>query len=205
MSSLNNKNRIAPPLARRENISTGEEKMSNSSTKAPWHPRFGGKMKTAAAAVIVGIALLALPSEEVQAQCEVQIPCYDNLEFGDATSKADCDRILQEVLDKIEKQNKAINDAWKVAEYCDTRYGEELQMNELRHQGAMASAKLTTQEIFWECMGFGAVAGGAARGGSRWYISKIRGATVTRVSRGIRHYWRPCRPWHFHFVQNPKK
>ena len=66
------------------------KKMRNSSKKTPWHLRF-------APGVILALAgiLLALPSGEVQAQCEVQIPCYNNLEFGDATSRADCDRILK--------------------------------------------------------------------------------------------------------------
>ena len=101
MHTLNNKIKIDRAVGAVDNASTGEEKMSNSSNKTPWHLRFGGNWKTAAAAVVVGIALLASPSEEVQAQCEVQIPCYDNAEFGDATSKADCDRILKEVLRRL--------------------------------------------------------------------------------------------------------
>ena len=171
----------------RETASKGEEKMRNSSKKTPWFLRFAGKLKTAATAVIVGIALLALPGEEVQAQCENQVPCYDNTEFGDATSKADCDRILQKVLKKIKKQNNDITAAYDAAKYCDTRYNQELEMNDLRHRGELARGVLTTDEIFWECMGLGGILGsGAARASTRWTIS-IRGSTVAigRVGSGL--------------------
>ena len=90
------------------------------------------------------------------------------------------------MLDKIENQNKEISDDWEAAEYCDTRYGEELQMNELRHRGELARGALTTDEIFWECMRLGSILGsGAARASSCWTIS-IRGSTVAigRVGSG---------------------
>ena len=132
----------------RQCLQRKEATMRNSSKKTPWHLRFGENWKTAAAAVVVGIALLASPSEEVQAQCEVQILCYDNLEFGDATSKANCDRILQEGLDKIKDKGVEIRNKWKAAKYCDTRYADDLKMNNLRHQGALISAELQGRQYF---------------------------------------------------------
>lgn len=75
MRTLNNENKIARAVGAEENISTGEKTMRNSSKKTPWHLRFGEKMKTAAAAVVVGIALLVGSTGEVQAACDP--PVYD--------------------------------------------------------------------------------------------------------------------------------
>ena len=46
--------------------------------KTPWHLRFAGKMKTAASAVVVGIALLVGSNAAVQAACypPVYAPCF---------------------------------------------------------------------------------------------------------------------------------
>ena len=70
MRKLKNAIKIDRTVAAADNASTGEEKMSHSSKKPPWHLRFAGKMKTAAAAVIVGIALLVGSNGEVQAECD---------------------------------------------------------------------------------------------------------------------------------------
>ena len=113
-------------------------------------------------------------------------PIYNNPEFYNAASREDCDRILKEVLKRIKDQDDEIDAAWEAAKYCDTRYGEELQMNELRLLGAMEQAKLKTDEIFLECMGLGGILGtSAARASSRWTI-RIRGSTVAigRVGSG---------------------
>ncbi len=199
MNPFNSKNKIDRAVSAAENVSKGEEKMSNSSTKTPWYLRFAPcalKLKGIAATagigtiyglLFAGLLLAPLPSGKVQAQCKVQIPCYDNLEFGDATSKADCDRILQEVLKKIEDQGDAINDAYDAAIRCDTRYTEELKMNNLVHLGAMARGALQADEIMWECLGIGGLAGGTAAGVSRNLSIRIRGSTVAigRIGSGI--------------------
>ena len=53
-----------------DNASKGMEQMGNSSTKMPWYLLFAGNMKTAAAAVVVGIGLL------VGSNAEAQVPDY---------------------------------------------------------------------------------------------------------------------------------
>ena len=164
-----------------ESNGTVEHALGMKTKKTPWHLRFA----PGAILALAGI-LLALPGGKVQAQCEVQIPCYSNTEFGDATSRADCDRILQKVLADIEQRWEKIEAAKDAAVYCDTRYNEELTMNDLRHRGELARGALTTDEIFWECMGLGGILGSsAARASSRWTIS-IRGSTVAigRVGSG---------------------
>ena len=78
-------------------------------TEASWFLRFAGDILA-----VAGI-LLALPGGEVQAQSaeydpnDCANPCYvlspfHNEEFDAANSRADCDRILQEVLKKIKKK-----------------------------------------------------------------------------------------------------
>lgn len=135
-----------------------------------------------------------MPGGEVQAQCaeydpnECANPCYvpspfENEEFDDANSRADCNRILQEVLEDIKNQFDDKEAAWKAAKYCDTRYEQKLQMNNLRHSAARAAGKAKAEEIFWECMSFGGVAG---RGAGKAYsvIARTRTATVTVVRVG---------------------
>ena len=43
---------------------------------------------------IAGIAVAGMMTM-AQAQCDEYTPCYENVEFGNAISRADCDRILQ--------------------------------------------------------------------------------------------------------------
>ncbi len=73
MRTFYNKNRIDRAVGAAENASTGVEKMIDSSPKMPWHLRFAGNMKTAAAAVVVGIGLLAGSTDEVQAACDPSV------------------------------------------------------------------------------------------------------------------------------------
>ena len=68
MRTFYNKIKIDRVVGAEENASKGEEKMSHSSKKTPWHLHFGGKLKTAAAAIVVGISLLAPPMKQAQAQ-----------------------------------------------------------------------------------------------------------------------------------------
>ena len=84
-----------------------------------------------------------------------------------------------------------INDRWedieaagKAAERCDTRYGEELTDNDLAHRRAMAQAVKDARDLFWECMGFGATAGGGTTTVG-WIVTKIKRATVTVTRFGV--------------------
>ena len=109
---------------------------------------------------------------------------YSNPEFRDANSREDCDRILQEVLEKIKNTTDEIDKNWKAAERCDTRYAEELTDNDLAHRRAMAQAVKDARDLFWECMGFGATAaGGTTTVG--WIVTKIKRATVTVTRFGV--------------------
>lgn len=168
--------------------------LSAKPTKTPWFLRFAVAKKPKEMAATVGLAtiyrllfagiLLALPGEGVQAQCEVQIPCYENTEFGDATNKADCDRILQEALEKIKKRGEEISKAWAAARRCDERYEEELKMNNLVHEGALIADELQADNIFYECLGISALVGGGAYEGANLAIQKIRGGITTTVRIG---------------------
>lgn len=111
-------------------------------------------------------------------------PIYNNPEFYDAASREDCDRILKEVLEKIKNTTDEIDDAWKAAERCDKRYGEELTDNDLAHRRAMAQAVKDARDLFWECMGFGATAGGGTTTVG-WIVTKIKRATVTVTRFGV--------------------
>lgn len=155
-------------------------------------------MKTAAAAVVVGIGLLALPMEQAQAQSNSSTNnsptnsvhrdvFYNNNEFRDANSREDCDRILQEVLEDIEKKTKKINKNWEAAKECDTTYDGDLKTNDLNHKRAMAQAAKDARDIFWECMGYGGAAGVGAGKAYHWTIGIIRTASVTvvRVGTGV--------------------
>ena len=152
---------------------------------------------TAGVSVIYGLLFaglllspLPLPSGKVQAQCAefdpndcahpcyVPRPDYSNDEFHDATSREDCDRILQEVLKDIEKRWEDIEAAGKAAELCDETYADALKTNDLQHRLNMARAANTASEIFWECMGLGAAAGGTTASGG-WVIKTIKRTTVT--------------------------
>ena len=68
--------------------------MRNSSTKTPWHLRFGEKLKTAAAAVVVGIALLVGSNAAVQAACNppVRDVCFHK--SGDWTTEGSVEMIV---------------------------------------------------------------------------------------------------------------
>ena len=112
---------------------------------------------------------------------------YNNNEFGDANSREDCDQILQKVLEEIENQNRKIKDAYDAAIECDTTYNESLKTNEDNHNLNMARAANQADEIFWDCMGFGGLAGATAAGVSKWSIEAIRGGitTTARIGSGI--------------------
>ena len=60
-----------------ENASKEEATMRNASKKTPWHLRLAGNMKTAAAAVVVGIGLLAGSTGDVHAQSNCYPPIFD--------------------------------------------------------------------------------------------------------------------------------
>ena len=78
MRKLKNANNLDRANCAADNISPGEKTMRNSSTKTPWHLRFGEKLKTAAAAIVVGIALLAGYNAEVHGQgSECDPPIFD--------------------------------------------------------------------------------------------------------------------------------
>ena len=109
---------------------------------------------------------------------------YNNDEFRDAASREDCDRILQEVLKKIKDQDDEINDAWEAAERCDEDYNESLKTNNLNHLSLMAQAAKDARDLFWECMGFGATAGGGTTTVG-WIVTKIKRATVTVTRFGV--------------------
>ena len=193
MTQLNNNKRLDNPNGSVEIQPNNAMNANEQSKKTPWHLRFAG-----AILAVAGIFLSPLPSGKIQAQCaefdpnDCLNPCYvpppppryDNDEFDAANSREDCDRILQEVLDAIEETNKEINDAWKAAEYCDTRYGQEMEMNETRLQGAMASAELEADNILYECLGISALVGGGAYKGSRWTMQRIRGGLTATVRVG---------------------
>ena len=188
MSSFNSKIKIDRAIGAAENISTGEEKMSNSSKKMPWHLRFApGAVKPKEIAATAGIGTiygllfaglllspLPLPSGKVQAQCAefdpndcanpcyVSRPDYSNDEFHDANSREDCDRILQEVLKKIKKKTDKINAARKAAERCDTTYDESLKTNNVDYNRTLAEDRATVRSLFLTCMGLGVGAGAAS-------------------------------------------
>lgn len=184
-----------------DNASQQEATMRNASKKTPWHLRLKGMAATAGVAVIYGllfasILLAPLPSGKVQAQCAefdpndcahpcyVPRPDYNNDEFHDATSREDCDRILQEVLEDINDRWEEIEAAGEAAYECDKTYERELKTNDLQHRLNMARAANTASEIFLECMGLGgAAAGGTASGG--WVIKTIKRTTVTVTRFGV--------------------
>ena len=165
MTQINNNKRLDNPNGSVEIQPNNAMNANEQSKKTPWHLRFAG-----AILAVAGI-LLALPGGEVQAQCEDQIPCYDNTEFGDATSKADCDRILQEVLAKIEQTNEKINDAWEAAKKCDKDYDESLKTNNLNYNRTLAEDRATVKSIFLTCMGLGV--GGASAGTAVTSVKKV--------------------------------
>lgn len=199
MRTLNNKIKIDRAVGVVENVSQTEIEMSDSSTKSPWHLCFApGVLKLKGIAATAGIGLLygllfaglllsPLPSGKVQAQCEDYTPCYANLEFEDANSRDDCDKILKDVLADIDRRWKKIKAAYDAAKKCDTTYDEELKTADLQHKLHMARAANQAQEIFWECLGFAGLAGGTAGGTSSRLSIRIRGSLVTigRVGSGI--------------------
>ena len=87
---------------------------------------------------------------------------YDNNEFRDANSREDCDRILQEVLDKIKEKTKEIDAAWKAAEECDITYAEQLTTNNVNYNRTLAEDRSTVNSLFLTCMGLGVGAGAAS-------------------------------------------
>ena len=110
-------------------------------TKTPWFLRFAGAVKpkemaaTAGLATIYGLLFAGIflapllphlaaqsnsPTNNSPTNSVHRDVYYNNNEFRDATSKADCDRILQKVLEDIEKKTKEINAAYKAAKRCDT-------------------------------------------------------------------------------------
>ena len=76
MRTRNNENNLDRAQCAADNISKEGATMRNSSTKTPWHLRFGENWKTAAAAVVVGIALLVGSNAAVQAS-ECDPPIYN--------------------------------------------------------------------------------------------------------------------------------
>ena len=196
MSSLNNKIKI-------DRFKEGVENALGMQAK-----KFKEMAATFGFATIYGLlfagillAPLPLPSGKVQAQCaefdpnDCANPCYvapppprySNAEFDAAASREDCDRILQEVLKKIEQKTTEINENLEAAKACDTTYDEQLTTNDLNHKRAIAQAAKDARDIFWECMGYGGAAGVGAGKTYHWAIGIIRTASVTvvRVGTGV--------------------
>lgn len=86
MKQLNSQIKIDRAVGAADNISPGEKTMRNSSKKTPWHLRLGENWKTAATAIVVGIALLAGATSEVhgQGQCD---PPLNNVCFHKKTGE----------------------------------------------------------------------------------------------------------------------
>ena len=111
-------------------------------------------------------------------------PPFQNEEFDDANSEADCDRILQEVLTEIDRRWKKRKDDWDAAQRCDERYTEELEMNDLRHKSAYGKASNTGKGILMTCLGLGSAATGVSARVGWVSVGKIS-LTVARVGSGV--------------------
>ena len=213
MRTRNNKNKIDRAICAADNISTGEKTMRNSSKKTPWHLRFApGALNLKEMATTAGIgtiygllfagilfAPLPLPSGKVQAQCaefdpnDCANPCYvppppprySNDEFDAATSREDCDRILQKVLEDIDKRWKEIRDNNTAAVRCDEDYDAQLTTNDLAHKAAYASAANTGKGLLLTCLGLGTpvATGVSARVG--WISGGKISITLARVGSGV--------------------
>ena len=174
--------------------------MRNSSTKTLWHLRLKGIAATAGIGTIYGLLFANLlfapllphlaaqsnsPTNNAPTNSVHRDVFYNNPEFRDAASREDCDRILQEVLEDIEKKNKAINAAYDAAKKCDTTYDESLTTNDLAHKAAYASAANTGKGLLLTCLGLGTpvATGVSARVG--WISGGKISITLARVGTGV--------------------
>ena len=199
MSPLNSKNGIDNSSGIGQDNPNEAMNATDQSKKSPWRLRFAGTILA-----VAGLLLAPLPSGKVQAQCAefdpndcahpcyVPRPDYSNDEFHDAASREDCDRILQKVLEDIEKRWKEIKAAGEAVIACDTDYADDLKRNDLQHKLDIANAINAAKGLFWSCMGFGGTGavGGSMAGTYRWAVKNITtgAVTVARVGSGIATY-----------------